>query len=59
MRAELWAAALGLSLAWDMGFRQVNIQLDSIAAIAAIKGNPDSESLSYSSSQLFSLTLPP
>ncbi|CAN1848388.1 Putative ribonuclease H protein At1g65750 [Linum perenne] len=41
MRAELRAATLGLSLAWDMGFRQVNIQLDSIAAIAAIRGNPD------------------
>ncbi|CAN1160041.1 Putative ribonuclease H protein At1g65750 [Linum perenne] len=43
MRAELRIAALGLSLAWDMGFRQVNIQLDSLAAIAAIKNTPDSD----------------
>ncbi|CAN1297774.1 Putative ribonuclease H protein At1g65750 [Linum perenne] len=36
MRAELRAATLGLSLAWDMG-------LDSLAAIAAIKGTPESD----------------
>ncbi|CAN1848413.1 Putative ribonuclease H protein At1g65750 [Linum perenne] len=44
MRAELRAAALGLTLAWDLGFRRVNLQLDSLAAIAAIKGCPDSDS---------------
>ncbi|CAN1853756.1 Putative ribonuclease H protein At1g65750, partial [Linum perenne] len=43
MRAELRAATLGLSLAWDMGFRKVNLQIDSLAAIAAIKGNPESD----------------
>ncbi|CAN1297777.1 Putative ribonuclease H protein At1g65750, partial [Linum perenne] len=43
MRAELRAATLGLSLAWDMGFRKVNLQLDSLAAIAAIKGTPESD----------------
>ncbi|CAN1178066.1 hypothetical protein LINPERHAP2_LOCUS33467 [Linum perenne] len=26
-----------------MGFRRVNIQIDSLAAIAAIKGNPDTD----------------
>ncbi|CAN1183539.1 Putative ribonuclease H protein At1g65750, partial [Linum perenne] len=43
MWAELRAAALGLNLAWDMGFRRVNIQLDSLAAVAAIKGIPDTD----------------
>ncbi|CAN1176722.1 Putative ribonuclease H protein At1g65750 [Linum perenne] len=43
MRAELRAAAIGLSLAWDMGFRKVNIQIDSLAAIAAIKNTSDTD----------------
>ncbi|CAN1794997.1 Putative ribonuclease H protein At1g65750 [Linum perenne] len=41
MRAELRAAAVGLSMAWDLGFRQVNLQLDSLAALAAIRGSSD------------------
>ncbi|CAN1180764.1 Putative ribonuclease H protein At1g65750 [Linum perenne] len=43
MRAELRAAAVGLSMVWDLGFRQVNLQLDSLAALAAIKGSSDTD----------------
>ncbi|CAN1121852.1 Putative ribonuclease H protein At1g65750 [Linum perenne] len=44
MRAELRAAALGLEMAWDAGCRKVNIQLDSEAALEAIKGDPNATS---------------
>ncbi|CAN1799960.1 Putative ribonuclease H protein At1g65750 [Linum perenne] len=43
MRAELRATALGMEYAWNIGARKVNIQLDSLAAIAAIQGEPDSD----------------
>ncbi|CAN1263252.1 Putative ribonuclease H protein At1g65750 [Linum perenne] len=41
MRAELRAALLGMEYAWEMGARKVNIQLDSLAAISSIQGDPD------------------
>ncbi|CAN1176456.1 Putative ribonuclease H protein At1g65750 [Linum perenne] len=39
MRAELRAAEFGLMIAWDRGFKKVNLQLDSMAAIGAILGD--------------------
>ncbi|CAN1144094.1 Putative ribonuclease H protein At1g65750 [Linum perenne] len=41
MRAELRAALLGMKYAWEIGARKVNIQLDSVAAISSIQGNPE------------------
>ncbi|CAN1787254.1 Putative ribonuclease H protein At1g65750 [Linum perenne] len=38
MRAELRAAQFGLMIAWDRGFRKVHLQLDSLAAISAMRG---------------------
>ncbi|CAN0912825.1 Putative ribonuclease H protein At1g65750 [Linum grandiflorum] len=37
-RAERRGATFGLKLAWDLGFRNVQLQLDSATAIAAITG---------------------
>ncbi|CAN1265831.1 Putative ribonuclease H protein At1g65750, partial [Linum perenne] len=33
MRAELRAAEIGLMIAWDMGYKKVHLQLDSLAAV--------------------------
>ncbi|CAN1141116.1 Putative ribonuclease H protein At1g65750 [Linum perenne] len=41
IRAELRAAMLGLEYAWEAGARRVNIQMDSLAAITSIRGNPN------------------
>ncbi|CAN1138144.1 Putative ribonuclease H protein At1g65750 [Linum perenne] len=43
MRAELRAAALRMEYAWNIRARKVNIQMDSIAAIAAIQGDPEAD----------------
>ncbi|CAN1792273.1 Putative ribonuclease H protein At1g65750 [Linum perenne] len=40
-RAELRGAVLGLELAWSKGFRNVELQLDSRAAIALIQQDDD------------------
>ncbi|CAN1186630.1 Putative ribonuclease H protein At1g65750 [Linum perenne] len=44
MRAELRAAEIGLMIAWDMGFRKVHLQPDSMAAITAILGDLEEDS---------------
>ncbi|CAN1188488.1 Putative ribonuclease H protein At1g65750 [Linum perenne] len=44
MRAELRAAEIGLMIAWDMGFKKVHLQLDSMAAITAILGDQEEDS---------------
>ncbi|CAN1291848.1 Putative ribonuclease H protein At1g65750 [Linum perenne] len=44
MRAELRAAEIGLMIAWDMGFKKVHLQLDSMAAITAILGDQEVDS---------------
>ncbi|CAN1164911.1 hypothetical protein LINPERPRIM_LOCUS33457 [Linum perenne] len=31
-------------MAWNLGFRKVNLQLDSLAALAAIEGPPNTDS---------------
>ncbi|CAN1821024.1 Putative ribonuclease H protein At1g65750 [Linum perenne] len=38
MRAELRAAEMGFKVAWDLGLRKVHLQVDSLAAAAAING---------------------
>ncbi|CAN1150875.1 Putative ribonuclease H protein At1g65750 [Linum perenne] len=38
MRAELRAAEMGFRIAWDMGLKKVHLQMDSLVAAAAIKG---------------------
>ncbi|CAN0926089.1 Putative ribonuclease H protein At1g65750, partial [Linum grandiflorum] len=42
-RAEIRGAIFGLKLAWDLGFRHVQLQLDSTAAISAITGKDSSD----------------
>ncbi|CAN1269226.1 Putative ribonuclease H protein At1g65750 [Linum perenne] len=44
MRAELRAADIGLMIAWDLGFRRVHLQLDSISAVHAICSDIDEDS---------------
>ncbi|CAN1186551.1 Putative ribonuclease H protein At1g65750 [Linum perenne] len=44
MRAELRAAEIGLMIAWDMGFKKVHLQLDSLAAVTAILGDLEEDS---------------
>ncbi|CAN1801836.1 Putative ribonuclease H protein At1g65750, partial [Linum perenne] len=44
MRAELRAAEYGLMIAWDMGFRKVHLQLDSMAAVTVILGDQEDNS---------------
>ncbi|CAN1144796.1 hypothetical protein LINPERHAP1_LOCUS7350 [Linum perenne] len=39
MRAELRAAEIRLMIAWDMGYKKVHLQLDSLAAVTTILGN--------------------
>ncbi|CAN1142114.1 hypothetical protein LINPERHAP1_LOCUS29162 [Linum perenne] len=41
MRAELRGAEMGLQLAWDLGFRKVELELDSLTAVQAIEGTND------------------
>ena len=36
LEAELWGIFWGLSLAWDAGYREVEIECDSIAAVALL-----------------------
>ncbi|CAN1181307.1 Putative ribonuclease H protein At1g65750 [Linum perenne] len=38
MLAELRAAEMGFRIAWDLGLRKVQLQMDSLAAAAAING---------------------
>ncbi|CAN1837252.1 Putative ribonuclease H protein At1g65750 [Linum perenne] len=38
MRAELRAADIGLQLAWERGFKNVILELDSLAAVHSITG---------------------
>ncbi|CAN1228959.1 Putative ribonuclease H protein At1g65750, partial [Linum grandiflorum] len=40
IRAQLRGAIFGLRLAWDRGFRRVNLQLDSQCAISIILREP-------------------
>ncbi|CAN1167478.1 Putative ribonuclease H protein At1g65750 [Linum perenne] len=44
MRAEFRAAEIGLMIAWDMGFKKVHLQLDSMAALTAILGDQEEDS---------------
>ncbi|CAN1809534.1 Putative ribonuclease H protein At1g65750 [Linum perenne] len=44
MRAELRAAEIGLKIAWDMGYKKVHLQLDSLAAVTAILGDQEEDS---------------
>ncbi|CAN1126018.1 Putative ribonuclease H protein At1g65750 [Linum perenne] len=37
MRAELLAAEIGLTLAWDLGAKKVILELDSLAAVLSIQ----------------------
>ncbi|CAN1122765.1 Putative ribonuclease H protein At1g65750 [Linum perenne] len=39
MRAELRAAEMGFGIAWNMGLRKVHLQMDSLAAVAAVYGD--------------------
>ncbi|CAN1165927.1 Putative ribonuclease H protein At1g65750 [Linum perenne] len=43
MRAELRAAAIGFRIAWELCFRKVHLQIDSLAALNAIRGGADSD----------------
>ncbi|CAN1142183.1 hypothetical protein LINPERPRIM_LOCUS25888 [Linum perenne] len=43
MRAELHAAAIGLKIVWDLGFKKVHLQVDSLEAIDAIKAEIDDD----------------
>ncbi|KAK8503952.1 hypothetical protein V6N12_019120 [Hibiscus sabdariffa] len=45
--AELWAVLDGLTQAWELGFRKVEIELDSLAAIRIIKGDATSRAHSH------------
>ncbi|CAN1133384.1 Putative ribonuclease H protein At1g65750 [Linum perenne] len=38
-RAELRGAVMGLRTAWDLGFRKVELQVDSIAVLALVKND--------------------
>ncbi|CAN1775308.1 Putative ribonuclease H protein At1g65750, partial [Linum perenne] len=44
MRAELRVAEISLIIAWDMGYKKVHLQLDSIAAVTTILGNQEEDS---------------
>ncbi|CAN1851844.1 Putative ribonuclease H protein At1g65750, partial [Linum perenne] len=44
MRAKLRAAEFGLMIAWDKGFKKIHLQLDSMADIEAIRGDPGEDS---------------
>ncbi|CAN1241629.1 Putative ribonuclease H protein At1g65750, partial [Linum perenne] len=44
MRAELRASEIGLMIAWDMGYKKVHLQLDSLAAVTVILGNQEEDS---------------
>ncbi|CAN1152696.1 Putative ribonuclease H protein At1g65750, partial [Linum perenne] len=37
MRAELRAAEIGLMIAWDMGYKKIHLQLDSLAASSGVE----------------------
>ncbi|CAN1155806.1 Putative ribonuclease H protein At1g65750 [Linum perenne] len=41
MRAELRATILGFEYAWDLGARRVNLQMESLAVVSSIQGDPD------------------
>ncbi|CAN1194221.1 hypothetical protein LINPERHAP1_LOCUS8523 [Linum perenne] len=43
MRAELRAAEIGLDTAWNMGLRNVILQLDSVPGASAIEGHPSKD----------------
>ncbi|CAN1152491.1 Putative ribonuclease H protein At1g65750, partial [Linum perenne] len=43
MRAELRAAEIGLMIAWDLGYKKVHLQLDSLAAVTAILGEQEED----------------
>ncbi|CAN1149003.1 Putative ribonuclease H protein At1g65750 [Linum perenne] len=44
MRAELRAAEIGLIISWDMGYKKVHLQLDSLVAVTTILGNHEEDS---------------
>ncbi|CAN1166013.1 Putative ribonuclease H protein At1g65750 [Linum perenne] len=44
IRVELRAAEMGLMIAWDMDFKKVHLQLDSMAAVTAILGDQEEDS---------------
>ncbi|CAN1794232.1 Putative ribonuclease H protein At1g65750, partial [Linum perenne] len=44
MRAELRAAEIGLMIAWDMGYKKIHLQLDSLAAVTSILGDQEGNS---------------
>ncbi|CAN1807229.1 hypothetical protein LINPERHAP1_LOCUS24967 [Linum perenne] len=44
MRAELRSAKIGLMIAWDMSYKKVHLQLDSLAAVTTILGNQEEKS---------------
>ncbi|CAN1815564.1 Putative ribonuclease H protein At1g65750 [Linum perenne] len=43
MRAELRAAAIGFRIAWELGYRRVHLQMDSMTAVDAITAGEDSD----------------
>ncbi|CAN1816508.1 Putative ribonuclease H protein At1g65750 [Linum perenne] len=41
MRAELRAASIEFRIAWELGFRKIHLQMDSLAAVDAILADAD------------------
>ncbi|CAN1799870.1 Putative ribonuclease H protein At1g65750, partial [Linum perenne] len=41
MRAELRAAAFGFRIAWELGFKKVHLQMDSLAVVNDIRAEDD------------------
>ncbi|KAF7839819.1 DNA polymerase alpha subunit B [Senna tora] len=39
LAAELWGIACGLEVAWDMGFRRVSLEADSLTAITMVQNH--------------------
>ncbi|CAK7336106.1 unnamed protein product [Dovyalis caffra] len=40
--AEMWAASLGSHVAWQQGYRQVELEVDLATLVTAIKGSCES-----------------
>ncbi|CAN1243679.1 Putative ribonuclease H protein At1g65750, partial [Linum perenne] len=43
MRAKLRALEIGLMIAWDIGYKKIHLQLDSMAAVTTILGNQEED----------------
>ncbi|CAN1253617.1 hypothetical protein LINPERPRIM_LOCUS8360 [Linum perenne] len=44
MRAKLRALEIGLMISWDIGYKKIHLQLDSMAAVTTILGNQEEDS---------------